>query len=192
MNTCFLNLLKRLHDRRDLWLSAQQLLLQLQSLVRRLPSRWRAVLTTCVYGLGAGAAAVAFQLGMNWFYQLGLVRLSHKSQPVFFIGSFALLVGSSLVVGWLLNSFCRDAAGSGIPQFKIAFWKDFGLVPSRVLWVKFLAGILIIGGGSSLGREGPSVQLAGAVGSNLAALAGEAKQSRRAPAAARGAAGLPG
>jgi CIC family chloride channel protein len=127
---------------------------------------------------------------MNWFYQLGLVRLSHQSHAVFFMGSFGLLVGSSLIVGWLLNSFCREAAGSGIPQLKLAFWKDFGLVPFRVLWVKFVAGILSIGGGSSLGREGPSVQLAGAVGSNLAALAGEPKQGRRAPAAAGAAAGL--
>lgn len=191
------NLLQRLQNRRELWmrlqswwLRAQQLLLQLQSLVRRLPARWRAVLPTCVYGLGAGASAVAFQLGMNWFYQLGLVRLSHQSPVIFYVGSFVLLIGSSLMVGWLLNSFCREAAGSGIPQLKLAFWKDFGFVPWRVVWVKFVAGILSIGGGSSLGREGPSVQLAGAVGSNLAALAGEAKQSRRAPAAAGAAAGL--
>jgi len=39
----------------------------------------------------------------------------------------------------------------------------------RVLWVKFIAGALQIGGGASLGREGPSVQLAGAAGSLLAA-----------------------
>ncbi len=197
MNAFLQNLLKRLQNQRELWLRlqgwwlrGQQLLLQLQSLVRKLPSRWRAVLTTCVYGLGAGASAVAFQLGTNWFYQLGLVRLSHQSPVMFYGGSFVVLIGSSLIVGWLLNSFCREAAGSGIPQLKLAFWKDFGFVPWRVVWVKFVAGVLSIGGGSSLGREGPSVQLAGAVGSNFAALAGEAKQSRRAPAAAGAAAGL--
>jgi hypothetical protein len=26
-------------------------------------------------------------------------------------------------MGWLLNSFCREAAGSGIPQLKLAFLK---------------------------------------------------------------------
>jgi CIC family chloride channel protein len=166
------------------------LLLSLPALLQRLPSRWRAVLTSCAYGLGAGASAVAFQLGMNWLYQIGLVRLSHQSRATFLAGSFALVLGSALAVGWLLNAFCRDAAGSGIPQLKLAFWKDFGLVPWRVVWVKFVAGILSIGGGSSLGREGPSVQLAGGVASNLSGLLGEAKQNRRAPAAAGAAAGL--
>ena len=197
MNSFWEKIVQRLRRREILWLRlqawslrGQQWLWQLPALVQRLPARWRSVLTTSVYGLGAGASAVAFQLGMNWFYQLGLVRFSHQSPTVFFIGSFVILIGSSLVVGWLLNSFCREAAGSGIPQLKLAFWKDFGLVPWRVVWVKFVAGILSIGGGSSLGREGPSVQLAGAVGSNLAGLMGEAKQSRRAPAAAGAAAGL--
>ena len=195
MRVLFQNGLKRLQPGRILplrlqgwWLRGQQVLLHSRSLVRRLPTRWRAVLTICVYGLGAGASAVAFQLGINWFYQVGFVRLSHQMPAMFYVGSFVLLVGSSLIVGWLLNSFCREAAGSGIPQLKLAFWKDFGFVPWRVVWVKFVAGIVSIGGGSSLGREGPSVQLAGALSSNLAGLAGEAKQNRRAPAAAGAAA----
>jgi len=181
---------KFLKSCRHVWAQLQPWLLRLQSALRKLPLRWRAVLTTCVYGLGAGASAVAFQLGMNWLYHSGLLRLSHQPFKVFAIGSFVLIVGSSLIVGWLLNSFCREAAGSGIPQLKLVFWKDFGYIPLRVVWVKFVAGVLSIGGGSSLGREGPSVQLAGAVGSNLAGLVGEAKQSRRAPAAAGAAAGL--
>jgi chloride channel protein, CIC family len=162
----------------------------LARLLQKLPARPRAVWETCLYGLAAGAAAVAFQLAMNWLYLLGLVRLSHQSRTVFLVGSFAVIVGSSLLVGWLLNSFCREAAGSGIPQLKLAFWKEFGTVPWRVAWVKFAAGVLSIGGGSSMGREGPSVQLAGAVASNLAGIGGTAKQGRRASAAAGAAAGL--
>ena len=157
---------------------------------QRLPRQTRAIVQTCLYGLGAGAAAVVFQLGMNWFYRLGLLELSHKSLATFLVGSFLVITCSSLLVGWLLNSYCVDAAGSGIPQLKLAFWKDFGEVPLRVAWVKFLAGVLSVGGGSSMGREGPSVQLAGAVASNLAALTGEAKQNRRAASAAGAAAGL--
>ena len=166
------------------------ILLAWQRRLQRFPARGRAVLISCLYGLAAGAAAVAFQLGINWLYRLGLCRLAQESKLTFLFGSLALLVSSSLIVGWLLNSFCREAAGSGIPQLKLAFWKDFGCVPWRVAWVKFVAGIISVGGGSSLGREGPSVQIAGTLASNLAGLAGEARQNRRAAAAAGASAGL--
>jgi CIC family chloride channel protein len=147
-------------------------------------------MTTCVYGLGAGGAAVAFQIGINLVFRSVYGGLAHQSKTVFLCGSFAVITGSSLIVGLLLNSFCREAAGSGIPQLKLAFWKDFGFVPWRVVWVKFVAGIVSIGGGSSLGREGPSVHFAGGLASNLAGLMGEAKQNRRNAAAAGAAAGL--
>ncbi|MGA3180816.1 MAG: chloride channel protein, partial [Verrucomicrobiota bacterium] len=165
-------------------------MLSIVRFLRKLPRQTRAIVQTSVYGLGGGTAAVAFLLGMNWFYRLGFVALSHRSMADFLIGSLAIIVVSSLLVGWLLTAFCPEAAGSGIPQLKLAFWKDFGMVPARVAWVKFLAGIVSFGGGASLGREGPSVQLAGAVASNLAGWTGEAKQNRRAAAAAGAAAGL--
>ncbi len=163
---------------------------KLNKRLQRLPDRGRTVLVSCIFGLAAGAAAAVFQLGINWFFHLGIGQLSHHSKMTFLVGSLIIIVGSSLLVGWLLNSFCKEAAGSGIPQLKLAFWKDFGYLPWRVVWVKFVAGIISVGGGSSLGREGPSVQLAGALASNLAGVAGEAKQNRRPAAAAGAAAGL--
>ncbi len=164
--------------------------MSLGELVERLPRQARNVLRIAVYGVGAGGAAVAFHLGISRLYHGTFVPLSRQPLPVFLAGSLAVVLSSALVVGWLLNRFCRDAAGSGIPQLKAAFWKDFGYIPWRVAWVKFVAGILSVGGGSSLGREGPSVQLAGAVGSTLAGRLGEPKQSRRLGMASGAAAGL--
>ena len=59
-----------------------------------------------------------------------------------------------------------------------------------MILAKFLGGIITIGGGSSLGREGPSVHIAGAVASNLAGLFGVAKQARRPALLSGAAAGL--
>jgi len=157
---------------------------------QRLPKQIREVFKACLYGVTAGLAAVAFQLVITWFFQLGLTTLSRQSFLTFALGSLAIVILSSLTVGILLNVFCPEAAGSGIPQIKLAFWKDFGAVPWRVAWVKFVAGSVSVGGGASMGREGPSVQLAGAISSNLAGLAGEPKQNRRAAMAAGSAAGL--
>jgi CIC family chloride channel protein len=156
----------------------------------RLPERPRTVFKTCAYGLVAGLVAVAFQLAMNGCFRAGILRLSHCSHTTFLWSSLGLILGTSIISGWLLNSFCPEAAGSGIPQLKAAFWKNFGYVPFRVLWVKFLAGTLQIGGGCSLGREGPCVQLAGAASSLLAGVMGEPKQKRRPGVATGGAAGL--
>ncbi|HEX4645301.1 MAG TPA: chloride channel protein, partial [Verrucomicrobiae bacterium] len=157
---------------------------------RKLPQPTRTILATCIYGLAAGGAAVAFQVGINRLFNATYGVLAHQSKGLFVGGSFVVIMATSLVVGFLLNSFYREASGSGIPQLKIAFWKDFGFVPWRVVWVKFVAGILSIGGGSSLGREGPSVHFAGALASNIAGWMGEAKQNRRPAAAAGAAAGL--
>ena len=156
----------------------------------KLPANARTMLFTCVYGLGAAASAVAFQQGINFLYDHSYVLLAQRPPATFIVGSFVVIVVSSLIVGWLLNSFCAEASGSGIPQLKVAFWKDFGFVRWRVAWVKFLAGVVSIGGGASLGREGPSVQLAGGVASQLAGVLGEPKQNRRRAAAAGAAAGL--
>jgi CIC family chloride channel protein len=157
---------------------------------QRLPTRGRPIVLTCVYGLAAGLAAVAFQAGMNTLYRVGIVRFSHASTTVYLVGSLFVILATSLTVGWLLSRYAPEASGSGIPQLKAAFWKDFGHVPWRVVWVKYVAGVLSIGGGCSLGREGPSVQLAGGLASNVAGLLGEAKQKRRVAAAAGAAAGL--
>lgn len=158
--------------------------------LQRLAPRPRVLVQTCLYGLAAGLSAVVFQFGISTVYEHIFPPLARASVPVFLGGTLLAMLGTSLLVGFLLNSFCREAAGSGIPQLKVAFWKDFGAVPWRVAWVKLVAGILSVGGGSSLGREGPSVQLAGAVGSSVAAWLGEAKQARRPAAAAGAAAGL--
>lgn len=159
-------------------------------LLSRLPARTRPVVTTLIMGLAAGAAAVLFHLTIHQFYRYGLESLSHGSRIVFLAGSFAVVAGSAAISGWLLTRLCPDAAGSGIPQLKLAFWKDFGVVPWRVVWVKFLGGALSVGGGSSLGREGPSVQLAGGLASHLSGYLGTAKNERRTAAAAGAAAGL--
>lgn len=144
----------------------------------------------CLLGLAAGLAAVLFNFLTDRLFN-GTIRnfAGHGTAP-FLVGSFLTVIGASLVCGWLIARVCPEAAGSGIPQLKAAFWKDFGYVPWRVAAVKFAGGVLSIGGGVSLGREGPSVQLGGTLSSGLSGLFGAAKQRRREPCAAGAAAGL--
>ena len=63
-------------------------------------------------------------------------------------------------------------------------------MPARVVIAKYFAGAISIGGGCSLGREGPTVHIAGALASNIAGWLGVAKQGRRPALLSGAAAGL--
>jgi chloride channel protein, CIC family len=150
----------------------------------------RSVLGTCLYGLAASIAAVGFELAINGLYTHAFRIPAAIGTGRFLLISLGTIVVASLLTGWLLNSFAPEASGSGIPQVKVNFWKEFGHAPARVSVVKFIAGVVCIGGGQSLGREGPTVQIGSNLASTIAGLLGVSKQNRRAASAAGAAAGL--
>jgi CIC family chloride channel protein len=157
---------------------------------QRLPENTRTLIITCFVGLAAGLSAVAFHYATHSLY-----TWIYESGAAFEPAAFALWTGAAILVttavsGLLMAAFAKDAAGSGIPQLKAAFWQNFGNVPLVSVIVKFVAGVLTIGGGTSLGREGPSVYIAGGLGGHLAGWFGVARQKRRFAVAAGAAAGL--
>lgn len=159
-------------------------------LLAHLPPRSRLYLATILYGLAGGGIAVAFHTGIHELYLHTFEAWEKLAPETFMWRTFVLMLGVSLLSGWLVNKKCPEAAGSGIPQLKLAFWKEFGWTSPRIMLVKFIAGVASIGGGMSLGREGPSVQLAGVLSSTIAERLGVAKMKHRMPAAAGAAAGL--
>jgi chloride channel protein, CIC family len=74
--------------------------------------------------------------------------------------------------------------------FRKSNWLSGRTLDSWAGLAKFFAGVLTIGGGASLGREGPSVHIAGALASNTAGLFGASKNQRRPALLAGAAAGL--
>ena len=70
--------------------------------------------------------------------------------------------------GVLLAKVFPDVRGSGVPQTEAAYHLAGGVIPARVPLGKFLTGVLCIGSGHSMGREGPSVQ----IGAGLASVIG--------------------
>jgi len=159
--------------------------------VRRLPADLRTILLPFVYGLFGGLASVAFQKGVSIIFSMFWQMPSQQMQRgAFALFSLATILMASIIAGLILTFVSRDAAGSGIPQVKAAFWRDFGFMPAKVVIAKFFAGAISIGGGCSLGREGPTVHIAGALASNIAGWLGVAKQGRRPALLSGAAAGL--
>ena len=91
---------------------------------------------------------------------------------------------------WLVRRFSPASAGSGIPQLKAVLLnlREMNWLP--LILVKFIGGVLAIGGGLALGREGPTVQMGGAVGKMIGGVLGVTKAERFILIAAGGGAGL--
>jgi H+/Cl- antiporter ClcA len=79
----------------------------------------------------------------------------------------------AFVISWfLIYRFSKSASGSGIPQLMVAI--DFAnqkkhkniinrLLSVRVIIVKILSSTVLLFGGGAIGREGPTIQVAGSV-----------------------------
>src|SRR5260370_30434739 len=68
------------------------------------------------------------------------------------------------VAAWLVRRYSPHASGSGIPHVEAVLNEDLPQAPFRIIPVKFVAGVLAIGSGLALGREGPTVQMAATIG----------------------------
>lgn len=125
-------------------------------------------LVLCVAcGLLCGMAAVAFHLLIHGLFH-GLWDFARQLRPpVFMAVMIAAPTVAGLLVGLAVRFFAPDAAGSGIPQTKAAFYNKGGKISSRAgLW-RFFLGALYVGMGNSLGREGPTVHFSSAIASRI-------------------------
>lgn len=75
---------------------------------------------------------------------------------------FAALIFSGYLVG-LLVKHEPMISGSGIPQVEGVLLRYFNMNWWKTLLGKFIGGVISIGAGLSLGREGPSIQIGAAI-----------------------------
>jgi len=77
---------------------------------------------------------------------------------------------ATALAAWLVRRYSPDAAGSGIPSVESFLEGEPPPAPYRLIPVKFFGGLLSIGAGLALGREGPGVQMGASVTHCLARL----------------------
>jgi CIC family chloride channel protein len=70
-------------------------------------------------------------------------------------------------VTFLVSKFAPEAKGHGVPEVMDAIYYKGGVIRPVVALVKSLASAIAIGSGSSVGREGPIIQIGSALGSTL-------------------------
>ncbi|HSJ50798.1 MAG TPA: chloride channel protein, partial [Actinomycetota bacterium] len=69
---------------------------------------------------------------------------------------------------WMARRFAPEVAGDGVPEVSAALAVNAGYLSTKSIPLKILATALTLGGGGSAGREGPMVQIGGAIGSSVA------------------------
>ncbi|HEV7171880.1 chloride channel protein [Pedococcus sp.] len=133
--------------------------------------------------LAVGAAAAGFAVLFRWLIRIFTLLFSGHADYAAVPGAgnpslpglgrwFVVLVPvvAGLLYGPLVHFFAREARGHGVPEVMFAVSHRGGRIAPQVAAVKALASALCIGGGGSVGREGPIVQIGSALGSTAGRL----------------------
>src|SRR5580693_6318752 len=112
-------------------------------------------------GTASGLIGAGFRLMLrsadnfrNWF-----LAWAHGYRV---FGCLLVIVACAFATGlaaWLVRRFSPEATGSGIPHVEAEAEGKWSGNPLRIIPVKFIGGLLSIGSGLALGREGPSIQM---------------------------------
>jgi CIC family chloride channel protein len=112
-------------------------------------------------GGAVGLLGAVFRLALLQADQLR-GRLVSQAQDARLAGLVLLVAGcgvATALAAWLVRRFSPHASGSGIPHVEAVLHGELPQAPYRLIPVKFVGGLLAIGSGLALGREGPSVQM---------------------------------
>ena len=130
----------------------------------------RLLIYALVVGTLAGAVATLFRL---WMGGLGTWRNAVGLEPTVWwewLVLPAIGLTGGLIAGWLSGWLVPDAAGGGIPDVIKALDGDASgpRLRFRAVSAKFVGGVIGIGSGLSLGREGPTIHIGAGVGEAIA------------------------
>ena len=121
-------------------------------------------------GILAGIGGILFKYlikGIQWLFYGGAGELFYVIENASILKKLLIPSTGGLIVGLIVYFFAREAKGHGVPEVMSAVALRGGIIRKRVAGVKAIASALAIGTGSSVGSEGPIVQIGSAMGSSL-------------------------
>jgi CIC family chloride channel protein len=118
-------------------------------------------LLSLLVGVAGGLLGAVFRLSLDQADRLrdALVSWAHGETLAGGLLIVAPCTVATGVAAWLVRRFSPQAEGSGIPHCEAVIRGELPPAPYRLVPIKFFGGLLAIGSGLALGREGPSVQM---------------------------------
>jgi CIC family chloride channel protein len=149
-------------------------------------------------GVVTGFGAIGFRDLIGLIHNLAFAgRLSFAYDANAFTGAspwgwavIGVPVVGGLIVTFLVSNFAPEAKGHGVPEVMDAIYYKGGAIRPVVAVVKSLASAVAIGTGSSVGREGPIIQIGSALGSTVGQIVRMPADQRIALVAAGAGAGI--
>lgn len=113
-----------------------------------------------------GFIAVMYAKIFAWGEKLLEIILHWHDWMIFIIAPIGFVIS-----WWLVKEFAPNAKGSGIPQVMAAVelanpkehTKIRSLLSLKIIFFKILSSVILVIGGGAVGREGPTIQIAGSV-----------------------------
>ncbi|MEX0427954.1 chloride channel protein [Nocardioides sp. DS6] len=152
----------------------------------------RLVVVASIAGAATGVVASTFGLLLEHAASLrgDLIGWAHDRSVLGFAVLLLVVAATTTAAALMVHRMEPHAEGSGIPRVEAIVEGRADPGRARILPVKYVGGLLAIGGGLALGREGPSVQMGGVVASVCARVTRLGRDDLRMVVAGGAAAGL--
>ena len=145
-----------------------------------------------IAGAAAGLLGAVFRLALEEADRLRdtLIAEAHDAKLAGFLMVTATCAAAVAIAAWLVRRFSPPASGSGIPHVEAVLNQELPPAPPRLIFVKFFGGLLAMGAGLALGREGPIVQMGAVIAHVIGKIFGRGWPDCRVLLAAGAGAGL--
>lgn len=146
---------------------------------KNLKNQYRLVAEGIGVGILTGLLVSLFRLALEKAELLRGSVLLHAAESFSGTAIALVMLFAACLAAWYSLRKVPLCGGSGIPQVKGELLGQMEQNWWQIIVAKFIGGVCAIGGGLSLGREGPSIQLGAMVGKGFSRLSGNLKTEEK-------------